>query len=486
MHPAARRSGNRERDCPLSNTSNDIIILGGGLAGLSAGHVLTNAGSRVRLFERDHTVGGLSRTIMKDGFRFDLGGHRFITTDATIDAFVRELMADELVTVSRSSKIYLRGNYFDYPLRPLNAMFGMGIPATAKIIADYGLESIKRLVKQRRIVSLEDWVVNNFGRTMFSLYFQQYSEKIWGIDCSRISAEWVAQRIKGLSLAKAIKHAFFRPNGRALPTFADRFLYPRLGIGRIADRLREDIERRNQVVTGANVLRINHSGQTIEDILVENEQGRQVVGGEAFVSSIPVTQLVRRLHPAPPQAVLDAASTLRFRDLIVVAIMLDRERVTDQTWIYLPDRQIPFGRIHEPTNWSRAMAPAGKTLLVMEFFSFRGDAVWNERDERLASMAVDNLEQLGFIEKRDVLDHVVVRVPNAYPLFEVGYRKRCDVLLDYLGRLTNLHLTGRSGLFRYYNMDVAIKSGRETAERMLRGERAASGEKSRDPILTHT
>jgi protoporphyrinogen oxidase len=470
----------------LDNTSNEIIILGGGMAGLSAGHVLTNAGCRVRVFERDHTVGGLSKTIVKDGFRFDLGGHRFFTTDAATDAFVRGLMADELVTVSRSSKIFMHGKYFDYPLRPLNAIFGMGIQATAKIMADYGLESVKRFVKQRQIVSLEDWVVNNFGRTLFSLYFQQYSEKIWGIDCSRISAEWVAERIKGLSLAKAIKNAFFKLNGKDLPTLADRFLYPRLGIGRIAERIREEIERRNQVVTGANVVRINHSGHTIENIVVENEQGRQIVGGEEFVSSIPVTQLIRSLHPAPPQAVLDAASTLRFRDLVIVAIMLDRERVTDQTWIYIPEQQIPFGRIHEPTNWSRTMAPAGKTLLVTEFFSFRGDAVWKERDERLTSVAVDNLGRLGLIEKHDILDSVVVRVPNAYPLFEIGYRERCGVLLDYLDRLNNLHVTGRSGMFRYYNMDAAIKSGVEAAAGILRGRRSVSGEELGHPVFTNT
>jgi protoporphyrinogen oxidase len=470
----------------MGNSSDEIIILGGGLAGLSAGHVLTNAGCRVRVFERDHTIGGLSKTIVKDGFRFDLGGHRFFTMDTVTESFVRDLMADELVTVSRSSKIFMRGNYFDYPLRPLNAIFGMGIPATAKIIADYGLESIKRLIKQRQILSLEDWVVNNFGRSMFSLYFQQYSEKIWGIDCDRISAEWVAQRIKGLSLAKAIKNAFFKLSGKDLPTLADRFLYPRLGIGRIAERLAEEVERRNQVVTGANVVRINHSGHTVENIVVENEHGRQIFGGEEFISSIPVTQLVRRLHPAPPPYVLDAASMLRFRDLVVVAIMLARERVTDQTWIYIPEQQIPFGRIHEPTNWSRTMAPAGKTLLVTEFFSFHGDAIWNERDERLASVAVDNLVLLGLIEKRDVLDRVVVRVPNAYPLFEVGYRERCDVLFDYLGRFNNLHITGRSGMFRYYNMDVTIKSGLETAEKILSGQRPVSGEELRDPILTIT
>ena len=447
-----------------------VIVLGGGLAGLSAGYVLTQAGRGVKLFEGDSTVGGLSKTVVKGGFRFDLGGHRFFTKDERIDKFVRDLMEGELISVSRTSKIYMRRKFFDYPLKPLNAIFGLGVPTTLRILGDYGSEKVIGLTKKTEPVSLEDWVVRNFGRTMFNVYFKDYSEKVWGIECSNISAEWVAQRIKGLSLAKAVKNAFFKFSGKDIPTLADRFLYPEQGIGRLSDRLQEEIEKRNEVFTDTRVVGINHADGRIESVAVKNHMCDAEVGGRAFLSSLPLTSLVRMLHPAPPREVLEAASRLRFRDLVVVAVMVDRERVTDQTWIYIQEREIPFGRIHEPTNWSRKMAPEGKTLVVMEFFSFEDDGIWSLDDERLVDITVENLEKLGFIGKHEVLDSAVVRVPKAYPLFDVGYRKHCEVIAGYLERFSNLHVAGRGGMFRYYNMDHAIESGINTAERMIGSE----------------
>jgi len=451
----------------VNGSANDIVILGGGLSGLSAGHVLTDAGFTVGVYERDSVVGGLSRTIERNGFRFDLGGHRFFTADERINAFVRDLMGSELLTVRRSSKIYLRNKYFDYPLKPVNAMFGLGIPTTIRILTDYAGQTIKRTLRKKKIVSLEDWVVGNFGRAMFNIYFKEYSEKVWGIDCGRISAAWVAQRIKGLSLAKAVQNAFFKFSGKNLATLTDSFYYPSLGIGRLSDRLRDEIEKRNDVFTDAGVVNIDHSDFRVNSISIRHGGRLRTVPAHEFISSIPITRLVFMLNPAPPDHILKAAAALKFRDLVVVAIMVDRERVTDQTWIYIPEQKIPFGRIHEPTNWSRAMAPPGKSILVMEFFSFKGDAVWNMTDGSITDLTVDNLVRLGFITRQEVLDSMVVRVPKAYPLFEVGYRKHADALLDYLGRFKNLHVAGRSGMFRYYNMDVAIRSGMETAERIM-------------------
>jgi protoporphyrinogen oxidase len=445
-----------------------ILVLGGGLTGLSAAYILAKAGLGVTVFESDSAVGGLSKTIVHDGFRFDLGGHRFFTKDREVDAFVRGLIKDELVTVRRTSKIYLHGKYFDYPLRPLNAIFGLGIPTTLQILSDYGFERVKRLVKEKRSISLEDWVVKNFGRTMFDIYFKEYSEKVWGIECSRISAEWVAQRIKGLSLGKAIKNAFFKFSGTNLPTLADSFIYPQLGIGRISERLAEKINESNKVFTDTCVERINYSGSRIDSIAVKGNPHSQVLRGEEFISSLPLTALVKMLNPLPPRDILDAASRLKFRDLVVVAVMVDRKRVTDQTWIYIPEQEIPFGRIHEPTNWSDKMAPEGKTLVVMEFFSFRGDRIWNESDRRLTDITIENLERLGFLSKNEVLDSAVVRVPKAYPLFDVGYKDLCDEIYEYLGKFKNLHLAGRCGMFRYYNMDHAIASGLQTAAKIIR------------------
>ncbi len=452
----------------MAQRKEEMVIIGGGLTGLSAAHVLAGAGFKVRVFERDAAVGGLSKTIVRNGFRFDLGGHRFFTKNVKVDGFVRDLMKAELVSVPRKSKIFLRNKYFDYPLKPFNAVFGLGIPTTVRIMSDYGAERLRTLMRKTDMVSLEDWVVSNFGRKMFDIYFKEYSEKVWGIDCSRISAEWVSQRIRGLSLAKAVKNAFFRLNGRDLPTLVDEFLYPALGIGRIAERLKEEIERSGDVFTGTSVERISHSDFRIHGIVARDRGTSTTVAGEEFISSMPLTKLVQRLDPPPPERILSAASKLRFRDLVIVTIMLNRRRVTDQTWIYIPEQRIPFGRIHEPTNWSEKMAPEGSTLLVTEFFSYRGDAVWNESDGKLVDITVEALERLGFIGRHDVTDSVVVRVPEAYPLFEVGYGRLCDELYDYLGRFRNLHVAGRGGKFRYYNMDHALESGIDTAEAIIR------------------
>jgi len=448
--------------------NNEILILGGGLTGLSAGYVLSHAGFRVKVFESASTVGGLSKTIVHNGFRFDLGGHRFFSKSKKINDFVKGLMGGELISVPRKSKIYMRNKYFNYPLKPLNAMFGLGIPTTLKIISDYGVERVKKLIREPENISLEDWVVSNFGRKMFDIYFKEYSEKVWGIECSRISAEWVAQRIRGLSLARAIKNAFFKFNGKDVPSLVDRFLYPQLGIGRISDRLQEEIERDNDVFTDASVQRIIHSNFKVNSIVVRNHDHSNVIHGREFISSMPITKLIKMLHPSPPENIIAAASKLKFRDLVIVAIMVDRQRVTDQTWIYIPEQKIPFGRIHEPTNWSEKMAPEGKTLVVMEYFSFIGDKVWNESNERLIDITVENLEHLGFIKRHEVIDGAVVRTPKAYPLFEVGYKKIYDEIYDYLSRFKNLHIAGRSGMFRYYNMDHAIESGTNTAEKIIK------------------
>jgi protoporphyrinogen oxidase len=470
----------------VNGSTNDIVILGGGLSGLSTGYVLSNAGFSVKVYERDSVVGGLSKTIDKNGFRFDLGGHRFFTRDEQIDAFVRDLMGNELLTVQRSSKIYLRNKYFDYPLKPINAMFGLGIPTTVRILTDYIRQTTKRTIRNKETVSLEDWVVSNFGRTMFNIYFKEYSEKVWGIDCSKISATWVAQRIKGLSLATALKNAFFKFSGKDLATLTDSFLYPSLGIGRLSDRLREEIEKSNDVFTDTIVECVNHSDFRVGSISVRNQGQVLTIPADECISSIPITKLVSILNPSPPAGILETAAKLRYRDLVIVAIMVDRERVTDQTWIYIPEQKIPFGRIHEPTNWSPAMAPPGKSLLIMEFFSFRGDAVWNMHDDKLADLTVENLVRLGFINKQEVLDSVVVRVPKAYPLFEVGYRKHADDLHEYLGRFSNLHIAGRSGMFRYYNMDVAIRSGIETAEKVIQKSRSADAVEHGELVLAST
>ena len=444
----------------------ETLILGGGLAGLAAGWALTQAGRRVQVLEGADDVGGLARTVARDGFRFDLGGHRFFTHDARVDGFVRELLGDDFVTVPRASRIYLHGKWIEYPLRPLGALAGLGPRTIAQVLLGYVFARVARRLRPAPLVSLEDWVVAYFGRPLFELYFRDYSEKVWGIFCRDISAEWMAQRVQGLSLGAAIRHAFLK-RGAALPTLVDRFLYPRLGIGSIAQRLRAAIERSGSIATGSRVVRVRHDGRRIEGVTVRQGDELHELRGEAFLSTIPLTQLIQALSPHAPVEVRAAAARLRYRDLLIVAVMLARERATDQTWIYFPGKDIPFGRLHEPTNWSAAMAPPGRTLLVTERFCFRGDATWNASDAELIDTTVYHLEKLGFIRRHEAHDGMVVRIPAAYPLFEVGYQERSRILCDYLERFDNLQVAGRGGLFRYYNMDQAIASGLAAADGLL-------------------
>jgi protoporphyrinogen oxidase len=239
--------------------------------------------------------------------------------------------------------------------------------------------------------------------------------------------------------------------------------------------MREEIDLRNRVLTNARAERLEHSAARVERLIAEDGGRGRALEGDEFVSTIPLTSLVRMLHPKAPDGVLEAASKLRYRDLVVVAVMVGRERVTDQTWIYVPDRRIPFSRIHEPTNWSPKMAPEGKTLLVAEHFCSRGDDTWGATDGELIEATTAHLERLGFIGKREVEDAVVLRIPNAYPLFEVGYREHQERISDYLARFENLHIAGRSGAFAYMNMDHAIASGIEAAGKVMERAGLAPG-----------
>jgi len=451
-----------EPGCPA------VIVLGGGLAGLAAAHTLATSGRRTVVLEAGPCVGGLSRTEVFKDFRFDLGGHRFFTHDGEVAALVERLMGDELIDVPRSSKILLRGRYVDYPLRPRNALAALGPATTARVLADWAAEQLRSLGAKREDISLEDWVVHRFGRTLFSIYFKEYSEKVWGLPCDRISVGWVARRIEGLSLLTAMRDAFTRGHRRKVASLVDRFAYPRLGIGRVAERFAEELAPLGEVLCDSRVTRVRHEAGRVREVTVATPDGDVSYPADAVVSTIPLPTLARLLDSPPGPEVLQSASSLGFRDLLLVAVAVDRPFVTDQTWIYLPDRSIPFGRIHEPKNWSRAMAPAEHSLVVAEYFCFRGDAVWESSDERLAQLTVNGLEQLRYLEHQRVIGTRIVRVPAAYPLFEVGYERHAAVVRDGLAAIGNLFVAGRSGCFAYQNMDHAIRSGIDTARQVLR------------------
>ena len=441
------------------SSANSTIVLGAGLAGLSAAYTLKHFGHDCCLLEKSHQVGGLARTIEAQGFRFDLGGHRFITNNEHLDRWIRQLLHDRYVTVQRTSRIYRNGQLVHYPLKPLDAMMHVGPLKTMAILLDY-LKVKLHLSTPADDRSLESWVQSQFGNSLYQLFFKGYSEKVWGLDCRHIDKDWISKRIQNLSLTDVLKDAILKIKSSLQPTLADEFMYPTHGIGVLPQQLAQNIGD-DSIHLSTQIKSISHNGNQITGIHIERDGRSHYLNSDQYISSIPASVLLPLLRPLPPAEVLQQASLLRSRDLILLTVFIDKEYVTRDSWIYYPDKNVPFGRIHEPKNWSTVMAPEGQTSLVTEHFCDRSDAKWSSSDEDLIKSTVDSLVAMNYIEPRDVIGAKVIRVKDAYPLFDINYQGRRDCVFNYLDGFSNLSLTGRTGLFRYYNMDMALLSGME-------------------------
>jgi protoporphyrinogen oxidase len=444
------------------------IILGAGPAGLAAGFALTRAGWSVRVVEQASMVGGLARTVERDGFRFDIGGHRWFTKKDALNYFLIDLLGEELVMVDRISRIFFDGTYVDYPLRAGNVLSRIGPLTSARAIGDFVITKAAQQVSAKPVVSMEDAYIAQFGRTLYELFFRNYSEKVWGENCSQLSGDWVAQRSKGLSLFTAIRDAFKRSDGQ-VESLADQFMYPALGFGRISERMAEEITRGGgSVELGWRVVGADHDHRRITSVRVSNGSTERDLSASAFVSSIPMTELAQCMAPQAPRSVLEASHSLTYRDLITLHLLVDRPRVTSDTWIYVHDPSVAFARLHEPRNWSAQMAPDGKTSLVLELFCEAGDGLWQRSDDDLVELVIaDLVDRLHFIERNEVLGGFAIRSRDAYPRYNLGYRESVGEIRGYLGRLANLHIVGRGGTFRYNNTDHAIETGLLAARRIL-------------------
>lgn len=449
-----------------------VVILGAGPAGLATGFALSRAGLSVEVFDQAPMVGGLARTEQRDGFRFDIGGHRWFTKKDVLNQFLADLLGDELVWVDRISRIYFDGKYVEYPLRAGEVLTKIGPSTGARAVTDFVVAKAGQRLKPKPVVSMEDAYVAQFGRTLYELFFRRYSEKVWGRDCDELSGDWVAQRSKGLSLFTALRESIKRTDEK-VESLVERFMYPRDGFGRISELMAEGIERRGGTVrTGWRVVSARHERGVITGVTVSDGARERDVEGDAFVSSIPMTELASILEPRAESAILDAAGSLTYRGVITANLMLDRPQVTNDTWVYVHDPNISFARLHEPRNWSAAMAPEGKTSLVLEFFCEPGDALWQRSDDELCELGARDLaEKLGFIEPREVLGAFAVRSRDAYPRYHVGYQAAVEAVKGHLRSFANLWIVGRGGTFRYNNTDHALETGLLAARGIL-GEAA--------------
>ena len=446
------------------------VVLGAGPGGLATGYWLAKHGVSVTVLERASVVGGLARTVERDGFKFDLGGHRWFSKVDEVNDFYKEVIADETIWVHRISRIYFDGKYIDYPLSVGNALAAIGPVQATRALADYARVRVEQRLAPKALVSMEDAYVDQYGRTLYELFFERYSEKVWGLPCAQMSGDWVNQRTKGMSLVTAVKDAII-PSKGAVQSLIDSFMYPRYGYGRLSERMAEGIVAAgNEVRLNSGVTKVLREGDHITGVVTTDAAGNEsTITGANFVSSIPLTVLGQIMEPPAPTEVIAAAKSLVFRNVITVNLMLDRERMTDDTWLYVHDRNILFGRLHEPKNWSVDMVPdQSKTSVVAEYFCSFGDHIWNMSDDELVEQTVRHLsDDLGFIERGEVLGGFAVRCPRAYPSYTIGYEEPLALLKDFIESFDNLQIIGRYGTFRYNNADHSVETGLLAARNIL-------------------
>jgi protoporphyrinogen oxidase len=448
-----------------------VVVIGASPAGLTAAYVLRKAGVGAVVLEKDTALGGLSRTVNHRGYRFDIGGHRFFTKVRAVDELWREVLgARDFLRRPRLSRIFYGGKFFQYPLRILPTLRGLG-PVNALLIL---LSYVRaRLSPSEQEETFEQWVTNRFGRRLYRLFFKTYTEKVWGIPCDEISAEWAAQRIKGLSLFAAVRHALgsrgTREGGGRVRTLTEEFDYPRLGPGMMWEAMAAAVIRKGgEIRTDAPVERILWEGGAVTGVEVVSGGRSEAVRGTHFVSSMPVRELVEKLSPAAPREVLEAAARLGYRDFITVALVVNRAELFPDNWIYIHEPGVKVGRIQNFKNWSPDMVPdEGKTCLGLEYFCFEGDGLWTMTDEELIELGKSELESIGLIKGAEVEDGSVVRTPEAYPVYDAGYAQALGVARDFLRTLKNLQPVGRNGMHRYNNQDHSMLTAMLAAENVL-------------------
>lgn len=451
------------------------VVIGAGPAGLTAAYLLAKESVPVVVLESDPSdVGGLSRTVERDGYRFDIGGHRFFSKSQEIEDLWTEILGADLVERSRLSRIYYRGRFFAYPLRGGNVLRNLGAAESALSLLSYAKARLAPVSEPR---SFEDWVTNRFGARLYRTFFKTYTEKVWGMPCSEISADWAAQRIHGLSLGSAIAQALRPRRGqrhKTIKTLVDTFRYPRLGPGMLWERCRDEIVRRGgQVLLGRRVTSCRYDGERelweVEAAAVDGR--RELFTARHVISSAPIADLPRMLGPALPAHAAAAASALKYRDFITIALVLDdRSRFPDM-WIYIHDPSVKVGRIQNFKAWSPDMvSDPSKTCYGLEYFCFENDGLWSASNEALVELATRELVQIGLARVDEVRAGYVVRQRRAYPVYDDTYTARVDAVRRAIAEShPRLHLVGRNGMHKYNNQDHSMMTAILTARNILAG-----------------
>jgi protoporphyrinogen oxidase len=443
-----------------------VIIVGAGPAGLTAAWELLQAKHHVTVLERDpEYVGGLARTISYKGFRFDIGAHRFFSKNSDVVRWWHERLPNDFVRIKRQTRILYRNRFFHYPLRAGDALFGLGLWTSIGCILSY---IWRRLFPIRPERSFRDWVANHFGDQLYNIFFKIYTEKVWGMACEQISADWASQRIKGLSLYDAILDALGFKRSTA-KTLVDEFEYPRHGAGMLWERTRDEIEQLGgRVLLDKRVVSIERIGNRITALRTVSSSGiEERWPADEFIISMPLRDCILNFEPPLESTVLEAAKQLSYRDFLLVALIVNREDVFPDNWIYVHDPTVKVGRIENYRNWSKEMIPtSGATCLEMEYFCSKGDALWQMDDQSLIALAKRELAQLGLAKPDEVLDGHVVRVEKAYPVYDAHYKSNLQFIREALSQLENVQVVGRNGMHKYNNQDHSMLTGILAAENL--------------------
>lgn len=458
------------------------VIIGAGPAGLTSGLELLKTGDfDVTILEKEAVVGGLARTTEYKKCRFDIGPHHFITESDRVLAWWFDIMADDFHKHKRFTRIFYKKHFFNYPLEPLNVILGLNIIECTKSILSY----IRiRLFPIKEVRSFQDWVTNKFGRRLFSIFFKTYTEKVWGIPCHKISADWAAQRIKGFSLSKAIFYAFF---GRFFTknkprTISDVFYYPSRGAGTLWERVASRIQNHTDgsLILDADVASIEHDGTKITAIATKKHTHDQHASAslsryesDYFFSTMPLRSLIFALDPIAPNDVIVAARSLCYRGLITINLIINKAHICPDHWIYVHEKEVRMGRIGNMNNFSLKMVDNSSkhTALSLEYFTFVDEPFWFKSDYELLEIGKKELEKVGLVKAAAIIDGMVMRTPDAYPVYDENYKEHLGKVLTYLSKFSNLQLMGRNGLHRYNNMDVAMLSAMSAVERVIEQEK---------------
>jgi protoporphyrinogen oxidase len=455
----------------IENGHKKVVIIGAGPSGLTAAYELCKIGVKSVVLEKDEVVGGISRTVNYRGYLFDIGGHRFFTKVKAVDDLWREILEEgKFLKRRRLSRIYYNKKFFHYPLQATNALFGLGIYNSFRTFLSY---TKTQLFPIKPELSFEDWISNRFGRRLYHTFFKTYTEKVWGIPCNEISAEWAAQRIKGLSLLSALKNALItsQPKNKSniIKTLIDSFEYPEKGPGMMWETVADIIKSKgSQLKLNAGVEKILWQKDKVTALEITTDGKKELIPGTDFISTMPIQELVRKMEPSVPDEVRHAADILSYRDFLTVSLIINKANLFEDNWIYIHDETVKVGRIQNFKNWSPEMVPdPNRTCLGLEYFCFEGDSLWTMSDEDLIKLGTKELGMLELVDPNDVEDGAVVRMPKAYPVYDSKYADALIIIRKFLDGLNNLHLVGRNGMHKYNNQDHSMLTAMLTVKNIM-------------------